>query len=94
MNQSQTPETDAALLEILKSRGVLDQRNAPENLVMLTRKLEIERDEARAQLQAEREIADKLAHELSCLANWRDVHNIVCHYDPSPLAKWKEARKP
>jgi hypothetical protein len=41
----------------------------------------------------ERALADRLAHELSCLADWRDAHDIDCHYDPAPLEAWKEARR-
>lgn len=29
-----------------------------------------------------------LAFELQCLANWREVYDIDCHYDPKPLEKF------
>lgn len=44
-------------------------------------------------LDAERKLADDLADELSCLANWREVHDIDCHYNPHPLANWEASRK-
>ena len=40
-----TPETDAELLMILMDRGVVDHRNAPENLVNKCRELEMNRNE-------------------------------------------------
>ena len=43
-------------------------------------------------LNAERKLADDLAHELSCLANWREVYNIDCHYNARPLADWEASR--
>lgn len=49
--------------------------------------------ELEEQLHKERELADKLADELSCLANWREVYKIDCHYDPTPLKEWEEMRK-
>lgn len=43
-------------------------------------------------LNAERKLADDLAHELSSLANWREVHDIDCHYNTAPLANWEASR--
>jgi hypothetical protein len=43
-------------------------------------------------LNAERKLADDLANELSCLANWREVHNIDCNYNARPLADWEASR--
>ena len=43
-------------------------------------------------LATERKLADDLANELSCLANWREVHDIDCHYNAVPLANWEASR--
>lgn len=40
-----------------------------------------------------RRLADDLAQELSCLANWRECYDIDCHYDPRPLEKWYAQNK-
>jgi len=43
-------------------------------------------------LAAERKLADDLAIELSRLANWREVHDIDCHYNSTPLTNWEASR--
>lgn len=46
-----TPETDAEILQILIDRGVVDHRNAPENLVNKSRSLERERNNYKRTLE-------------------------------------------
>ena len=86
MSQSQTPETDAMEYEAYDHLG----RVVP---VEFARKLEIERDEARAQLQAERALADRLAKfaEITC---YTSISERVRKQASQALAAWKETQEP
>ena len=99
MNISQTPETDA-----LWARYITCEIITTRDLFSFARKLETERDEARAQLQAEREFADRLAESLVALSKTcptvgcEEMHHPK-HYqhgddDPCPpLRLYNEARR-
>ena len=54
------------------------------------KKLETERGQARAQLQAERDLADALANAVACLSS--ETHQGYSHIKKA-FEKWKEARK-
>ena len=43
-------------------------------------------------LADERALSDRLAGELHHIAAWRDAAIANCHYNPVPLADWKESR--
>ena len=80
MKGSQTPETDA-----LWARYITCEIITTRDLFSFARKLETERDEARAQLQTERELADELAKSMERL-------RVECYCNS--YTAWKEARKP
>jgi len=63
-----TPETLAALDSIIAEHGELNEETAPKILVQLCKKLERERDEARAEIETMREVM-KEAHETSGIVN-------------------------
>jgi len=54
-----TPETLAALDSIIAEHGELNEETAPKILVQLCKKLERERDEARAEIETMREVINQ-----------------------------------
>ena len=81
---SDTPETKRALDYIYDRDGELWERNAPEKLVTLCRKLERERDEARTEV--ERLKAD--AELYSGWSKWKDGIWRISHPDSGPSVEW------
>jgi len=81
---SDTPETKRALDYIYDRDGELWERNAPEKLVTLCRKLERERDEARKEIERLKAEAELYAG----WSRWKDGIWRISHPDSGPLAEW------
>lgn len=76
--------------------GKLEIKECPEVFICSRESLEAiihETNKATDLLNKSRRLADDLAQELSCLADWRECHDIDCHYDPRPLENWYARNK-
>lgn len=95
---SDTPETKRALDYIYDRDGELWERNAPEKLVTLCRKLERERDESRKKEECYIQEVESLRAEVECLkadaklyagwSRWKDGIWRISHPDSGPWAEW------
>lgn len=90
MSEQPTPETAHALVALLDRKGTLFEDNAPEELVMLCRRLEIERDELRSDLEFRRNLFQLYVQQLNDVRKERDKFHEDADAFLDKMSKYQE----